>query len=198
MSASVPYPARLAFSGDYHIARWRPLANWALAIPHLLVAGALGSLRNALTLISMVTVLFTEQIPRAVFDAIAMCYRYEWRAVSYALFLHEDFPPFDFATSAADDRVEPHSSVDFDYPDQLNRWAPLYKWLLAVPHYFVLFVLWIAAVAVLLFGLIAVVVSGEYPHGARDFLVDVYRYGLRVQAYVGLLTDRYPPFTLTV
>jgi hypothetical protein len=54
-----------------------------------------------------------------------------------------------------------------------------------------------AAVAVLVVGLLAVLITGEYPHGARDFLVDVYRYGLRIQAYVGLLTDRYPPFRLT-
>ncbi len=196
MSIPVSYPARLNFSADYHMARWRPLVNWLLAIPQLLVAGALGYLRSALTLVSLITVLFTEEIPRPVFDAMAMCYRYEWRAVSYALFLHEDYPPFDFATSAGDDRMEPHTAVDFDYPEQLNRWAPLYKWFLAVPHYFVLLALWIGAVGVLVFGVIAVLVSAEYPHGARDYLVDVYRYGLRVQAYVGLLTDRYPPFTL--
>ena len=66
---------RLDLHADYHIARWRPVAQWVLAIPQLMVAGALGSLRSALTLISLVTVLFTEQIPRPIFDAIAMCSR---------------------------------------------------------------------------------------------------------------------------
>ncbi|HET6964526.1 MAG TPA: DUF4389 domain-containing protein [Acidimicrobiales bacterium] len=196
MSLAAPYPARLEFQADYRIARWRPLAQWVLAIPQLMVAGALGSLRNALTLISFVTVLFTGQIPRPIFDAIAMCYRYEWRAMSYAMFLHEDYPPFDFEISSADDGVEPHTSVTFDYPERLDRWAPLYKWLLAVPHYFVLFALWFAAAFVFVVGFFAVLFTGEYPHGSRDFLVQVYRYGLRVQAYVGLLTDSYPPFSL--
>lgn len=196
MSMPAPYPARLEFSGDHHIARWRPLVQWLLAVPQLMVAGALGSLRNVLTLISLVTVLFTEQIPRPIFDAIAMSYRYEWRAVSYALFLHEDYPPFDFQMSAADDRMEPHTTVSFEYPDRLNRWAPLYKWLLAVPHYFVLFGLWLAAGVAIIVGFFAVLLTGEYPHASRSFLIDVYRYGLRVQAYVGLLTDRYPPFLL--
>lgn len=196
MSLAASYPARLEFQADYQVARWRPLAQWVLAIPQLMVAGALGSLRNALTLISLVTVLFTEQIPRPIFDAIAMCYRYEWRAMSYALFLHDDYPPFDFEISAEDDGVEPHTTLSFDYPERLARWAPLYKWFLAIPHYLVLWALWCAAAVALLLGFFAVLVTGEYPHGARDFLVGVYRYGLRVQAYVGLLTDRYPPFAL--
>ncbi len=196
MSLSASYPAHLEFEADYHIDRWKPLYQWVLAIPQLLVAGALGTLRNVLTLVSLITVLFTEEIPRPIFDAIATCYRYEWRAMSYALFMHEDYPPFDFYMSASDDRVEPHTTVSFEYPEHLDRWAPLYKWLLAVPHYFVLFVLWLAAAVMVMVGFFAVLFTGEYPHGGRDFLVDVYRYGLRVQAYVGLLTDRYPPFTL--
>lgn len=196
MSVPAAYPVRLDFHGDYHIERWRALGQWVLALPQLMVAGALGSLRSALTLVSLVTVLFTEQIPRPIFDAIAMCYRYEWRAMSYALFLHEDYPPFDFELSSEDDQLEPHTTVTFEYPDHLDRWAPLYKWFLAIPHYLVLGVLWFAACVAVIVGFFAVLFSGEYPHGARSFLVDVYRYGLRVQAYVGLLTDSYPPFSL--
>ena len=196
MSQPAPYPAQLEFHGDYHIARWRPLAQWALAIPQLLVAGALGSLRNVLTLISLFTVLFTKQIPRPIFDAIAMTYRYEWRATSYALFLHEDYPPFDFELSADDDGVEPHTTLYLRYPDELDRWKPLYKWFLAIPQLFVLLLLACGAFVATVVGFFAVLFTGEYPHAVRDFLVDVYRYNLRVQAYVGLLTDRYPPYSL--
>ena len=196
MSVSSAYPAQLRFDADRHITRWRPLVQWLLAIPHLMVADALSSLRCVLTLISSVTVLFTEQIPRPLFDMIAMTYRYEWRTMSYALFLHEDYPPFDFQPAAADDGIEPHTALSLAYPDHLDRWKPLYKWFLAIPHYFVLAALAVAGVFALIGGLFAVVFRGEYPQGARDFLVGVYRYGLRVQAYVGLLTDRYPPFSL--
>src|SRR3954451_2069723 len=100
MSIATPYPPQLTFEADRHITRWRPLVQWLLAIPHLLVAQVLRSLRNVLTLISLFTVLFTEQIPRSLFDAITMTYRYEWRALSYAFFLHEDYPPFDFTISS--------------------------------------------------------------------------------------------------
>jgi hypothetical protein len=196
VSVSSPYPAQLEFDADRHITRCRPVVQWLLAIHHLLVAEALSSLRCVLTLISLVTVLFTEQIPRPLFDMIAMTYRYEWRAMSYALFLHEDYPPFDFQPAAADDGVEPHTALSLAYPEHLDRWKPLYKWFLAIPHYFVLAALAVAGVFALIGGFFAVVFSGEYPQGARDFLVGVYRYGLRVQAYVGLLTDQYPPFSL--
>jgi ABC-type uncharacterized transport system YnjBCD permease subunit len=197
MSVATPYPAQLEFHGDRTIARWRPLVQWLLAIPHLMIANVLSSLRSVLTLITFFTVLFTKRIPRGLFDVTAMTFRYEWRTTSYALFLHHDYPPFDFQPSAADDGVEPHTAVTLTYPEELSRWQPLVKWLLAIPHYLVLFALMIAALFVVVVGFFAVVFTGEYPEGARDFLVGVSRYNLRVQAYIGLLTDRYPPFTLT-
>jgi ABC-type uncharacterized transport system YnjBCD permease subunit len=196
MSIPVPYPAQLEFHGDPQISRWRPLIQWLLAVPHLLVAQALNSLRHILTLISLFTVLFTKEIPRPLFDAIAMTYRYEWRAMSYALFLHEDYPPFSFHAGAGDDGIEPHTTLSLTYPDQLNRWAPLYKWFLAIPHYVVALALAVAAAFAVLAGFFAVVFTGRFPLGPRDFVVNAWRYGLRVQAYVGLLTDQYPPFEL--
>jgi len=160
MSVSVPYPAQLEFQGDRHIARWRPLVQWLMAIPHLAIASALRSLREVLLVISLFTVLFTERIPKALFDMITMTYRYEWRSVSYALFLHEDYPPFDFAPAAADDGVEAHTTLSIAYEEHLNRWKPLYKWLLAVPHYVVLAVLAIGAVFAFVGSFFAVVFTG--------------------------------------
>jgi hypothetical protein len=197
MSLSMPYPARLEFHGDRHIKRWRPLVQWLLAVPQLLIAGVLGTLRSVLILVSFFAVLFTRRIPRWLFDVIAMTIRYEWRTTSYALFLHEDYPPFDFEPGAADDGVEPHTTVDLVYPEALARWKPLYKWAIALPHYVVLMALAFSAVFVLVAGFVAVLLTGEYPAGARDYLVGFYRYNLRVQSYVGLLTDEYPPFSLT-
>jgi hypothetical protein len=196
MSIAIPYPAQLDFEADRHISRWRPLVQWLLAVPHLMVAQALNTLRQVLTLISLFTVLFTKQIPRPLFDAIAMTYRYEWRAVSYALFLHEDYPPFSFTADAADDGVEPHTALSLAYPVELNRWKPLYKWFLAIPHYVVALALAVAAAGAVVVGFFAVLFTGQFPLGPRDFIVKAWRYGLRVQAYVGLLTDQYPPFAL--
>ena len=90
--------------------------------------------------------------------------------------------------------------LEIDYPDverDLNRWMPLVKWLLAVPHYIVLVVLAIAAVCGIVIAWFAIVFTGRYPRGIFDFVVGVGRWALRVQAYAFLLvTDRYPPFSL--
>jgi hypothetical protein len=197
MSMSMPYPAQLEFRGESHVARWRPAVQWLLAIPQLIIANALSSVRSVLTLISFFTVLFTKRIPRSLFDFTAMTFRYEWRAMSYALFLHKDYPPFDFQPGSDDDGVEPHSTLTLAYPEELDRWKPLYKWILAVPHYVVVFGLMVASFFALIAGFLAVVFTGEYPEGLRNFLVAAYRYNFRVQAYIGLLTDQYPPFTLS-
>ncbi len=196
MSMSAPYPLQLEFHADRHVTRWRPLVQWLLAIPHLLIVWALRSLRQVLTLISLFAVLFTKRIPRPLFDVIVMTYRYEWRAMSFVVFMHQDYPPFDFDLSSEDDGVEPHTSLRLTYPEHLERWKPLYKWFLAIPQYFVLAGLAIAVCLGIVVGFFAVLVTGEYPEGIRDFIVSSYRYALRVEAYVGFLTERYPPFNL--
>jgi Domain of unknown function (DUF4389) len=196
MTLAIPYPTQLDFRGEQQIARWRPLVQWLLAIPQLFIAYLLGQVRNILTLIAFFTVLFTRRIPRPLFGLIAMTFRYEWRAVSYVLFLREQYPPFDFQTTAADDGADPHTQVNFTYPEQMSRWQPLIKWLLALPHYLVLFALSVAGIFAFIGSFFAVLITGKYPLGLRNFLVGVYRYSLRVQAYVGLLTDQYPPFRL--
>jgi len=79
----------------------------------------------------------------------------------------------------------------------LNRWLPLVKWLLAIPHYIVLFFLGIAAFFAVIVAWFAILVTGQYPKALFDFMVGVGRWGLRVGAYAFLLvTDRYPPFSL--
>ena len=95
-----------------------------------------------------------------------------------------------------------HQSVHLDYvypgvPQDLNRWLPLVKWFLAIPHYIVLIILDIAAFFVVIIAWFAILFTGRYPSGMFDFVVGVLRWSLRVAAYAFLLvTDRYPPFSL--
>ena len=80
----------------------------------------------------------------------------------------------------------------------LNRWLPLVKWFLAIPHYIVLALLAIIALFAVVFTWFAILFTGRYPRGLFDFVVGVGRWGLRVQAYAFLLvTDQYPPFSLS-
>ena len=105
-----------------------------------------------------------------------------------------------------DDRhpaTDEHQSVrlDYPYPDaqrDLNRWLPLVKWLLAIPHYIVLFFLDIGVVVVVIVAWFAILFTGRYPRGMFDFVEGVIRWHNRVVAYaLVLVTDRYPPFRLT-
>jgi hypothetical protein len=90
--------------------------------------------------------------------------------------------------------------LDLDYPNveqDLSRWMPLVKWLLAIPHYIVLAVLGVGAVFAILIAWFAILITGRYPRALFDYVVGVGRWALRVQAYSTLLiTDRYPPFSL--
>jgi Domain of unknown function (DUF4389) len=90
--------------------------------------------------------------------------------------------------------------LDYDYPDvpsDLNRWLPLVKWFLAIPHYVVLFFLGIAAVVAVIVTWFAILFTGRYPKGIFDFIEGVIRWNNRVIAYaLTLVTDRYPPFSL--
>ncbi len=86
--------------------------------------------------------------------------------------------------------------LEISYPSELNRWLPLVKWLLAIPHYVVLFFLSIGAFFVLVFAFFAVLFTARFPRGAFDYVVGTARWAYRVAAYVHLMTDAYPPFSL--
>lgn len=189
------YPARLGLEAPLEVKNWRPLVNWLLAIPQLLLVRALLGVRQVLVLIALFTVLFTRAIPDSLFNMIAMTRRYAWRVSTYALWMRESYPPFSFTMTPQDDGIDP-AWLSVDYPQKLNRWAPLYKWLLAIPHYIILLFLFIGAVFAALFAFFAVLFTGKYPAGFRSYLIGVSRWSWRVSAYAGLLRDEYPPFSL--
>jgi hypothetical protein len=188
-------PVRYEFDAPERVANWRPLVQWILAIPHLIVSQVLGYVMAVLGLVSFFTVLFTKQIPPGIFNFQVMALRYQYRVNSYAYFMHEKYPPFEFATTTTDPGGEP-VRVEIDRPEELHRWLPLVKWLLAIPHLIVLTVYGIGAFFVMIAAFFAVLFTGKFPLGMRDYVVKVGRYALHVQAYLYLLRDEYPSFSL--
>ena len=88
------------------------------------------------------------------------------------------------------------AGFEITYPSELNRWLPLVKWLLAIPHFIALFFVGIGAFFVLVYGFFVVLFTGRWPRGAFDFVVGTLRWYYRVLAYYHLMTDAYPPFSL--
>jgi hypothetical protein len=88
------------------------------------------------------------------------------------------------------------ASFEISYPAELNRWLPLVKWLLAIPHLIALFFVGIGAVFALVYGFFVVLFTGGWPRGAFDYVVGTIRWTYRVLAYYHLMTDAYPPFSL--
>src|SRR5918997_3906344 len=140
----------------------------------------------------LLMILFREKYPRWWFDWNLELTRFSSRVSLYAALLDDRYPSTDEAQSLRLDMVYPDARRD------LNRWLPLVKWLLAIPHYIVLFFLWIAAIACIVIAWFAILFTGRYPRGLFDFVVGVGRWTVRVSAYAFLLaTDRYPPFSLS-
>ena len=150
-----------------------------------------GGIASGLFLATLLMILFRQRYPRWWFDFALELTRFAARIGAYVVLLTDEYPS----------TVEEQSvHLEIDYPDverDLNRWLPLVKWLLAIPHYFVLLFLSLGAFFAVVFAWFAILFTGRYPRGLFDFVVGVGRWGLRVQAYAFLLvTDRYPPFSL--
>ena len=189
-------PVVLELEAPLEIARWRPLVHWLLAIPALVVTSVLRSVAQMLTVISFFTILFTKSIPDGIYDFQAMHLRYQWRVTSYFLWLREPYPPFAFEMQIDDPGDDP-AVLSLAPQEPLSRWLPFVKWLLLIPHYFVLFFLIVGEMFVFIAAFFAVLFTGRWPQGMRNYVVGVTRWTFRVESYLYLLHDQYPPVSLT-
>ncbi len=137
-------------------------------------------------------IVFRRRYPRWWFDFSLELNRFSSRIFAYLFLLTDKYP------STVDKQSV---RLDIQYPDaerDLNRWLPLVKWLLAIPHYVVLVFLIVGALFATIFAWLAILFTGRYPKGLFDYVVGVMRWGTRVNAYAFLLaTDKYPPFSLS-
>jgi hypothetical protein len=189
------FPLQLELDAPVAIARWRPIVQWFLAIPHFVVLYVLAIVQRVVFVISFFAILFTGKMPDGLFGFNAMVLRYQWRVGSYAMFMREDYPEFAFPTEGADPATEP-ARLSVEEAAKLSRGLIFVKWLLAIPHYFVLFFLYIAVYVVVIIAFFAVIFTGSWPAGMRNFVIGVMRWSSRVSAYILLMTDQYPPFSL--
>lgn len=152
------------------------------------VAGAAG----LLFIPPLLMIVFRQKYPRWWFDWNLEFQRFASRISTYLALMDDRYP-------STDDHQSVH--LDYDYPDvlrDLNRWMPLVKWILAIPHYLILIVLNIAMFFVVIAAWFAILFTGRYPRSLFAFVEGVYRWNNRVIGYaVTLVTDHYPPFRLS-
>jgi hypothetical protein len=191
--------------------RLTALVRIILAIPILIIFGLIGNslglgdmdsswnwgrtealiISMGLYLATMLMIVFRGKYPRWWFDWNLEVSRFSARVGAYLFLLRDEYPSSDEQQAV---------TLEISYPDvqgQLNRVLPLFKWLLAIPHYIVLAILGIVSIFVVFIAWIAILITGRYPVWMFNYIVGLFRWGLRVAAYAFLLTtDRYPPFRL--
>ena len=209
-TGEAPYPVQFSVVyPDRDLDRLTTAFRLIVAIPILIVAGAVGGHAAAsggaehsgtiaagagglLFLAPLLMIVFRQKYPRWWFDWNLELLRFSNRVGAYLALMDDRYPSTDERQSVA---------LDFPYPDAkegLNRWLPLVKWLLAIPHYIVLVFLWLAAVLAVIGAWFAILFTGRYPRGIFDFVLGVFRWTNRVVGYAFVLvTDEYPPFRLS-
>src|SRR5256714_9376316 len=198
---SVAYP-------DRELNRLTSAFRIIVAIPILIVAGSLGGDESyasgprgwsvaagaggLLFFPPLLMILFRQKYPRWWFDWNLQLMRFSARVGVYVALMDDEYPSTDEEQSVR---------LDFPYPDArngLNRWLPLVKWFLAIPHFIILVFLTLAAIVSVIVVWFAILFTGRYPRGLFDFVEGVFRWWNRVLGYsIVLVTDEYPPFSLS-
>jgi hypothetical protein len=204
------YPATLSIDyPDRNLNRWTTFFRLIVAIPILIIIGLIsggntgwngGDSPQRLQIATggllvaplVLMILFRQKYPRWWFDWNLALTRFSTRVGAFLLLLRDEYPSTDEEQAVHLELVYPDAKQD------LNRWLPLVKWFLAIPHIVVLFFLGIASLVCVIIAWFAILFTGRDPRSLFDFVVGVERWGLRVTAYaVLLITDRYPPFSLS-
>lgn len=191
--ASAPepqYPVRFDVEYPAELSRLLIFVKWLLAIPHLVILYALGGVLSVITIFAFFAILFTTRYPEGLFKIAVGVMRWQANVYAYILLMCDDYPPFSW------DAGEYPLTLEVEYPDTLNRWLPLIKWLLIIPNLIVFTIVAIVAYFVIVISWFAILFTGKFPRGMFDFVAGMLRWSLRLNAYTYLMRDEYPPFSL--
>ena len=189
-AAAAGYPLRYDVEYPEELSRWLIFVKWLLVIPHTIILYALSVAAGVMGFIAFFAILFTKRYPRGLFDFVVNVNRWNANVMAYLMLFRDEYPPFSWEPG------EYAVTYEVDYPEEMNRWLPLVKWLLAIPHVIVLLLLFIAIYFVYIIAFFAILFTKRFPRGLFDFTVGVHRWNYRVSAYTALLRDEYPPFSL--
>jgi hypothetical protein len=195
VASNPDYPVTAGLDAPLEVARWRVIGNYILAIPHLVVLYVLQIVANVFVFVAWIMILFTGAMPPGIGNFVAGVHRYQWRVLTYVLFLREQYPAFGVPSGYAEPGGDP-AWLQIAPPQTYNRLAVLLRFILIIPQAVFGVVLAIALFFAAIAAFFAVLITGGWPVGLRKFVLDVYFWATRVNAWYALLADRYPPFTL--
>jgi len=188
------YPATITIETPAKMDRWRPLVQWILAIPHMIIATALNYVSSAVAFISWFIILFTGKLPEGLANVQVLILRYTARAQLYSGYMHDEYPPFDFTMSPEDPGGSPVVVNVMPALEDRNRLTVGLRLFWLIPAmFYVMLIGFIGAICWFL-AFFAVLFTGRWPDGLRSWVMKLNRTGIRFQAYALLLTDEYPPF----
>jgi Domain of unknown function (DUF4389) len=189
------YPAFIDVQSPERLENWRPLVQWVLAIPHVIICAALSYVSGALSIVSWFAIVFTGNLPAGLANFQVFILRYAARTQNYAGFLHDSYPPFAFDVTAAEPGGTPVNVVVRPALTGRNRLTVGLRLLWAIPAALYLLVISIVGNLAWFAAFFAVLFTGRWPASPRDWVMRMQRVSLRFSAYANLLTDDYPPFT---
>ena len=188
------YPATFSVETPERLDPWRPLVQWLMAIPHLIIAEALECVALAIGIVSWFVILFTGKLPPQLASFQVMILRYTARAELYAGFLYTAYPPFHFELMLADPGGSPVEISVMPDLGERDRWSVGFRILFLIPAFLFAAVISLLGVVCWILGFFAVLFTGRWPADLRAWVLKMTRVWIRLGAYALLLTDRYPPF----
>jgi len=187
----IEYPIAVSVPEPEKLSRWKVLFKWwLLTVPHLVALALLWAVTLIVILIALPAILFTGRYPRRLFKFVVGANRWGFRVAVYAALLRDEYPPFSFSA--------PYPAIfEAQYQEHFSRWKVLVKWwLLVVPHYLLLYLMYKPLLLLVLFQGIFILFRGHHHSRIFQLTRGVLCWYARVSAYITLLTDKYPPFSL--
>ncbi|HYM15879.1 MAG TPA: DUF4389 domain-containing protein [Dehalococcoidia bacterium] len=183
------YPIQYDVAYPDHLSRGLIFIKWLLAIPHIVVLYLLTLAWEVVTFIAFFAILFTKKYPAGLFKFSVGVRRWQANVNAYVWLLRDEYPPFSM------DPGQYAVAYDVAYPEELSRWLIFVKWLLIIPNVIVMFLFAIVAWLLTVVAWFAILFTGAYPRSLFTFVVGVLRWSERVNGYLSLFTDAYPPFS---
>lgn len=180
LELDIEYPQRLS--------RWKIFVKWLLAIPHFIVLSIFNMLVSIIVFVVWFVILFTKRYPEGAYKLVLTYMRWTANVNAYVMLQRDEYPPFSEGPYPV--------RLDLPYPAELSRWLIFIKWLLVIPNLFIYVFVGLALIVALFIAWWAILITGNMPRGLFDFITGVNRWGYRINAYIWLMTDKYPPFSL--